>query len=255
MPWESLLVVMMGSLRAMGVVMALPSLGGRPLPPMIRVALAMMLGGLLTSVAPVGAGSTFNPDSLGALGFAALHELLLGLAMGLVMRAVLTAAELAGRLIAAEVGLVAAPGFDAPVFSQEPLPAFMGVFGGMMFFMLHAHEGVLAAFARSFVLAPPGMGTLSAGATETLVGAVSDLLELALRMAAPFIALNFVITMGFAVLGRAVPKMNVFILSYALRSLLGFTLLAGAGALFARYLATAFERLPWTILELVGRNG
>jgi len=246
---------MMGSLRAMGVVMALPALGGRPLPPMVRIALAVMLGGLLASVAPAYAGPAFQPDSMGALGFAALHEVLLGLAMGLVMRAVLSAAELAGRLIAGEIGLMAAPGFDAPVPAQEPLPSFLGIFAGLIFFMLHGHESVLAAFARSFELAPPGTGTLSPGATETLVGAVSHLLELALRMAAPFIALNFVITMGFAVLGRAVPKMNVFILSYALRSLLGFTLLAGAGALFARYLASAFERLPWTMLELVGRAG
>ena len=255
MPWEAILTVMLGSLRAMGVVMALPTLGARPLPPMIRIALAVMLGGLLTSSAPSYAGPAFEPDSMGALGLAALHEMLLGLAMGLVMRALLSAAELSGRLIAAEIGLVAAPGFDVPVPSQEPLPAFIGIFAGMMFFLLQGHEGVLAAFARSFELAPPGTGRLGPGATETLVGAVSHLLELALRMAAPFIALNFVITMGFAVLGRAVPKMDVFILSYALRSLLGFILLAGAGALFARYFAPAFDRLPWTILELVGRTG
>jgi flagellar biosynthesis protein FliR len=253
MLWETILMGVMGSLRAMGVVMALPVLGGRPLPPMIRIALAVLLGGLLTSVTP--AVASFQPSSLGALGGAALHEMLLGLAMGLVMRAVLSAAELTGRIIAGEIGLMAAPGFDVPTPAQEPLPSFIGIFGGMLFFLLHAHEGVLAAFARSFDLAPAGMGGLNPAATETLVGAVSALLELALRMAAPFIALNFVVTMGFAVLGRAVPKMNVFVLSYALRSLLGFLLLAGAGALFARYLASAFERLPWTLLELVGRTG
>lgn len=254
MPWESLLVVVMGSLRAMGVVMALPALGGRPLPPMIRIALAVMLGGLLTSVTPVSsavAPATFPTN--GELGGSALHEVLLGLAMGLVIRAVLSVAELAGRLIAGEIGLMAAPGFDAPIPAQEPLPSFLGIFGGMMFFMLHGHEGVLAAFARSFELAPAGQGGLNPAAAQTLTAAVSALLELALRMAAPFIALNFVVTMGFAILGRAVPKMNVFIMSYALRSLLGFTLLAGAGALFARYLSGAFERLPWTMLELVGR--
>jgi flagellar biosynthetic protein FliR len=47
--------------------------------------------------------------------------------------------------------------------------------------------------------------------------------------------------------------MNVFIMSYAMRSLLGMLMLAGGGALFARYLAGAFERLPWTMLELVAR--
>jgi flagellar biosynthetic protein FliR len=91
-------------------------------------------------------------------------------------------------------------------------------------------------------------------AAETLVGGLSALMEMALRMAAPFIALNFVITFAFSILGRAVPKMNVFILSGAMRSLMGMMLLAGGGALFARYLSGAFDRLPWTMLELVTRR-
>ncbi|MFA6286558.1 MAG: flagellar biosynthetic protein FliR [Opitutaceae bacterium] len=254
MPWESLLITMMGSLRALGVVLALPSLGGRPLPPMLRAALSFFLGGLLASVAP-GAGPSIDPAATGALVVAAFHEVLLGLAMGLVIRTALSTAELAGRLIAGEVGLTAAPGFDVPVPSQEPLPSFIGMFGGLMFFLLHAHEGVLAAFARSFALAPAGAGGLNPLAAETLVRAVAELLELALRMAAPFIALNFVITLGFSILGRAVPKMNVFILSYSLRSLFGLLLLAGGGTLFARYLSDMFDVLPWTILELVARRG
>ena len=45
--------------------------------------------------------------------------------------------------------------------------------------------------------------------------------------------------------------MNVFIVSYALRSLLGLLLLAGAGALIAQYLSGAFERMPWQMLQLV----
>lgn len=248
--WEPALLAVMGSLRAVGVIAALPTLGGRALPAIVRVSLAISMGALLAGVAP--AATVPPPATLGELAGAALQELLLGLAMGLVVRALLSAAELAGRLIAGEIGVVAAPGFDVPIPSQEPLPTLIGIFAGLMFFLLHAHEGVLAAYARSFDIAPAGTGRLSAAAAGTLIGAVVALLELALRMAAPFIALNFVITAGFSILGRAVPKMNVFIVSIALRSLMGFALLAGAGALFARYLSGEFDRLPWRMLELVG---
>jgi flagellar biosynthetic protein FliR len=252
MPWAPILVIMMGSLRAIGVVLALPTVGGHPLPPMLRAALAFMLGGLLASVTP---NAAVPPtEALVGLAGAAMHEVLLGLAMGLTIRMVLSGAELAGRLISGEVGLIAAPGFDVPIPAQEPLPSFMGFFAGLMFFALHAHEQVLAAFARSFVIAPPGLGGLNPHAAETLMGGLAELMELALRMAAPFIALNFVITFAFAILGRAVPKMNVFILSGALRTLLGMTLLAGAGALFTRYLSGAFDRLPWALLELVAHR-
>ncbi len=236
-------MMILGSLRAGGIIAALPTLGGRTLPPMLRVSLALALGGLL---AGVGVGS--NPPAprmIGDFVMMVTHEVLLGLAMGLVIRALLSAAELAGRLMAA-------PGFDAPVPAQEPLPTLFGFLAGLMFFLLHAHEGVLAAYARSFEIAPAGQGALAPGAMETLIGSVVALLQLALRMAAPFIALNFVITMGFSILGRAVPKMNVFMVSIALRAMLGFTLLAGSGALLARYLSSEFDRLPWRMLELVG---
>lgn len=248
--WEPALTTVMGSLRAVGIVTALPTLAGRALPAVVRVTLAVGMGGLLAGISP--ATSVPPPATLAGLAVASINELLLGLAMGLVVRALLSAAELAGRIIAGEIGLVAAPGFDAPVPSQEPLPSFMGFFAGLMFFLLHAHEGVLAAYARSFDIAPAGTGRLSGASSETLVGAVVSLLELALRMAAPFIALNFIITAGFAILGRAVPKMNVFIVSVSLRALLGIALLGGASALFARYLDGEFERLPWRMLELVG---
>ncbi len=43
-------------------------------------------------------------------------------------------------------------------------------------------------------------------------------------------------------------------MSYALRSLLGLLLLAGAGALIAQYLNGAFNQLPWQMLQLVLRR-
>lgn len=252
MPWEPILVIVMGSLRAMGVVLAWPMPGNQTMPRPVRIGLTLMLGGLLANVTP--APHDLHAQAAPLLAVGAFHELLLGLAFGLVIRVTLSTTALAGRLIAGEIGIIAAPGFDAPVPSQEPLPTLLSFLGGILFFTLHAHEGVLAAFARSFELAPAGLGGLNPLASETMVEAVAELLALALRMAAPFIALNFVITFAFAILGRAVPKMNVFVVSYALRSLLGFLLLAGGGMLFARYLSGAYERLPWLMLELVARR-
>jgi flagellar biosynthetic protein FliR len=250
LPWAEILSLVLASLRAVGVVMVLPLPGGRGLPPMLRVALAVLLGAVVGPVAHPGGGEV--PTTSPELALAAFHEVMLGLGMGFVGRALLSSAELAGRLIATEIGLVAAPGMDAPVPASEPLPAFIGLFTGMMFFLMRAHETVLAAFGRSFQVAQVGAGALAPGSEQVLVEVVSQLIEISLRIAAPFIALNFVITLSFSILGRAVPKMNVFILSYSLRSQLGFLLLAGGGTLLARYLAILFETMPWRMLELVG---
>jgi flagellar biosynthetic protein FliR len=184
---------------------------------------------------------------------ASLGEIVLGLVFGFIGRLVFSAVDMAGRLITQEIGLSAAPGIDVPTPATEPLAAFLSTFAGVMFFLLGGHIGALSAFARSFDIAAAGAPAFNQLSIEHLVTGTARVIELGFRISAPFIAMNFLITLAFSVLGRAVPKMSVFILSFSLRVLVGFVLLAGAGALIARYLAPEFKDMPYQILEMVGR--
>ena len=241
---------MMVFLRGIGVMLLLPTLGARPLPATVRVALSAVLATLLYGL--VGRAEML-PTGNANLVLASLGEVVLGLALGFMGRLVFAAVDMAGRMISQEIGLMAAPGIDAPAPSSEPLAAFLSTFAGVLFFIFGGHLGALSAFARTFDFAPAGAPAFSAGAVEFFIAGTARVIELGFRIAAPFIAMNFLVTLAFSVLGRAVPKMSVFILSYPLRFLIGCILLGGAGALIARYLVPEFESLPFQLLELVAQ--
>ena len=248
MPADLLFAWMMVFLRGIGIMLLLPTLGARPLPATVRVALSAVLATLLYGlVSRAGA----LPVGNAALIMASAGEVVLGLALGFLGRLVFAAVDMAGRLITQEIGLMAAPGIDAPAPSSEPLAAFLSTFAGVLFFLLGGHLGALSAFARTFDFAPAGAPAFSAAAVEVFIAGTARVIELGFRIAAPFIAMNFLVNLAFSVLGRAVPKMSVFILSYPLRFIIGCILLGGSGALIARYLGPEFNALPFQLLELV----
>jgi flagellar biosynthetic protein FliR len=208
---DSLLTWLMVFLRAVGVVLLLPTVAGRGPPVMARLGIAMGMATLVSGLVP----PAHISYDLASLVLASGGEVLLGLALGFV--------------------------------AQMAFSAFAVV----IFFLSGGHLAVITAFARSFMLAPAAHPALAGSASEALIAATARVIELGVRLAAPFIALNFLITLAFSVLGRAVPRLSVFILSAPFRGLIGLGVLSGAGALIARYLYGEFSELPMKLLQLL----
>ena len=115
-----LITWLMVFLRAIGVVMLMPSLTSNPPPKLLRIALAMCLASLLVGLVP----EARLPADVWGLAFVSAGEVLLGLAMGFVARLTFSAVDMAGRMMSSEIGLVATPGMGAPEVGNEPLAAF-----------------------------------------------------------------------------------------------------------------------------------
>jgi flagellar biosynthetic protein FliR len=234
-------------LRSLGVILQLPVIAGRSLPVMVRLGLGVCLSTLLAGIVPV----ADIPLTLWSLGLAAAGEVALGLLMGFIMKMTFEAVDMAGRIVSPEIGLTATPGLGIPAPASEPVASLFSSFSIVCFFLLRGHQMMLSAFTKSFQLAAAGHAQFDPGAADALIRASSHMIEIGVRMAAPFIAMNFLITLAFSVLGRAVPKMSVFVLSFSVRVLAGLGLLSAAGALIMRYLYVEFSEAPLRMLQLL----
>lgn len=250
MSLEYLLTWLMVLFRSIGVILLFPALTGRPVPIVARLGICVCLATLLAGVVPLAA----VPAGHWELIVAVAGEVALGLTLGFVARMAFAAVEMAGRIISSEIGLSATPGLGAPEPATEPVAAMLTALAVVMFFLFNAHHVVLSAFARSFSISRAGQAAFDPSTVDSLIRATAHVLELGLRISAPFIAMNFLANLAFSVLGRAVPKMNVFIVSYSARAIAGLALLSVAGTLIARYLFAEFGEVALQMLQVLPRR-
>ena len=74
---------------------------------------------------------------------------------------------------------------------------------------------------------------------------------LAVQMAAPLMALNFVVTLTFAILSKAAQGVNAFAESFLVRIAAGLTLLALALGLTAQLVLSGLQTAPELMLRLI----
>ncbi len=246
---SDLFVWMMAFVRTGGLLAFLPVFSARGMPVLVRVALAAFLS---WTVATTLQTPPTMPSDLGALVLATAHELIIGLLMSLGARLVFYSLEMAGQIIATEMGLSMSTQFD-PTSQSNPTPIGLAMLqlGALLFLFSGAHHYVFAAFLRSFELSPPGALSFHANAGEVFVRATGNIFLVAVQIAAPVMAVNFIVTLTFAILGKAAPSMNVFAESFAARILVCLTLLGLTFGVTAQLVLTELRNAPELMLRLI----
>jgi flagellar biosynthetic protein FliR len=86
---------------------------------------------------------------------------------------------------------------------------------------------------------------------EIFVTATGNIFLLALQMAAPLLAVNFIVTFAFVILGKAAPSINVFSESFSVRVLTGIILLGLTLGLTAQAVLNALRGAPELMLRVI----
>jgi flagellar biosynthesis protein FliR len=238
---------MLALFRASALMLAMPVFSHSGFPRMARLGFAALLAWIVLPEE----NALAYPTELFAVVLMALKEVMIGTLMGLAVRMIFGILDFAAQVIAVEIGLHPAPQFDSTSnISGNPLGTGLFYLGVVVFFS-GAHYAVILAFARSLELVPPGLQAPDTHFVGIVVQHTARILELGLLIAAPFMAVNFLVNLTFSLLGRVVPRLNVFILSFSARILAGLGLLALSAGLFAHYIIQEFRAVPEMMLRFL----
>ncbi|HTA39404.1 MAG TPA: flagellar biosynthetic protein FliR [Candidatus Acidoferrales bacterium] len=194
--------------RCAGFAFRAPGLAHPSVPPAVRAGMAALLA--LAIVPSTRAGTSPNGIALVA---ALVAEFLLGTAIGIAASLIYDAAYAGGRAvddytgvkaIAPSAQLVAPSGFGR-VWSL----AFTGAY-----FLLGVYRFTLLAFAQSFVRVAPGAPFDASAWGSYALALASTVFAVGVAVAAPAIALSFVVHVAIGTLSRAIPRFGSFTLVF-----------------------------------------
>jgi flagellar biosynthetic protein FliR len=206
------------------MLMLLPGLGELSVPVRVRLTIALVLAAVLL---PLHRDAyTLDLRSFGPLMVMLGEELFIGAVLGLTARLTISALQVAGSVIAQQLGLGFVTAVD-PTQGQQGIIVgnFLTMLGIALIFALDLHHLVIAALNDSYFLFKPGevplIGDVAALTTRTIAGAF----KVGIQLSAPFLAFGLLFNIGLGVLSRLMPQMQVFFVGMPVSILVGLIIL------------------------------
>lgn len=218
-------------IRVTGLILFLPIFGDRNVPSVIKILFGLSLSFVAFPLVWQ-KGIFVNPgisDSVSRTVLAVFSDAVMGMMTGFVARWVFDAVQFAGHFAGTTMGFSIATVLDPHTESQNiavaELQYILAVF---IFFSMNGHHIYLRAILGSFEVIPPAgvdLFTKSSEIVRYLIDMTGAVISLGVRLAAPIVVVVFLMNMAFGIMARAVPQMNVLVVSFAANIILGFFVL------------------------------
>ncbi|MEN3953289.1 flagellar biosynthetic protein FliR [Iodidimonas sp. SYSU 1G8] len=211
--------------RIGSILMLLPAFSEEAVPPRIRLTIALgitlSLDGLLAPRLPVlDLESTALPGLI-------LAELMVGLAVGFIIKVMFQAAAMAGSIIALQIGLSSVLVPDASQGGQSLLLSrFIALAATVACFTAGIHHLWIGAMVRSYLVFPPGVLPPAADFAQLAIATVGAAMSLSLGLAAPLLIYGIIFNVALGLAARLTPTIQVFFIGQPLNILFGLSLFA-----------------------------
>ncbi|MEM1347299.1 MAG: flagellar biosynthetic protein FliR [Myxococcota bacterium] len=240
--------------RLIGFLIWMPFFQGNSIPMQVRVFSSAYMA--MLCLWSIGAPRVEAPgDPLGyVLIFGA--EVLLGLALGLVVRTTLEAARGMGQIVSNSAGLGFAMFVDPSTSTMEQVVSRLTYTTLTLLIVLtDTHLVLLEVVFDTFQVFPPGAVPGVTVDGLSLASYASHFFTVSLRLAAPAMCVGLAIYTVLAVLARVSPQMNLFAFGFAVMIPAALVAMAAATPQTFTLFADELVRLPARLARLVVTGG
>lgn len=205
-----------------GVVVALaPTFGGLFAPARTKIGLTVMLAiALLPSV--------LVPPAVDAavLGGFIAREVVIGLALGLAVRALVTGVEFAGHLSGQQMGLTYASTIDPSSGAKHTVvTTLFNMLAVLTLFAINGHHTILRALASSYDGLPIGGGSVDASLLRSVRDTFALVFVTAVRLSAPIVVVLLIVEIVIGFISRVTPALSFMVIGYPVRMIVGLFVL------------------------------
>ncbi|WP_320170403.1 flagellar biosynthetic protein FliR [Maridesulfovibrio sp.] len=232
------------------VLFLLPFFGGQSIPTMVKAALTIVV---TVAIWPyVHVDGALMPSSPWNIAIMILGEMVLGLVLGISVNVMFSAIQTGGNFIGVQMGFSMVNVLDPLTGTNEAVTAhFLYMTALLVFLSLNGHLYLLSAMVESFKYIPPGQLFISSKLTAQIMTISKDLFVLAVKVASPIIASIFVVDLSLALISKMAPQMNVLMLGFPLKIMVGFFFLSLVFTVLALYVGDYVVGLPSLLLNIL----
>ena len=178
--------------RIGAMVMLLPGFGETNIPVRIKLAIALALTLIILPLHR--AAYTIDMQSMAPLMVMLVHEIVIGVVLGAAARVTLSALQVAGSVIAQQLGLGFVTAVD-PTQGQQGLLIgnFLTILGVTLLFATDSHHLVIAALNESYRIFSPGELPPSGDVAALATRAFATAFKIGMQLSAPFLVFGLVV--------------------------------------------------------------
>jgi len=171
------------------------------------------------------------------------QQLLIGIMLGVSVRIIFAAVELAGQFFGQQMGLGFAAMMDPQSGNQVPVVSQLyALLATLLFLTFDGHLLLLHALAESFDIVPVGTTGVSQAGLGVLLQWAGELFTQAVVIALPGVTVLLIVNFGYGILARAAPQFNVLAVGFPVILLVGIGVLAVALPDLPRHVGGLIER-------------